>query len=276
MMDRRDCRQVRGLLFAAALGALLIAGTGAGAQDTGQQLSAAMDQFESGAWPESMASLEALLAGGGLSPAERITIHKYLGIGYALVRKEEERAVGAFKELLSENPDFDVRDLALRFEEKPSDPVKRLFLQASYEWNQERRQRRRELMERTTRPGAIARSLLLPGLGQRYEGYRGRSWAMVGLTSASVAYAVLADRSFRRARDVYDEAAIDAEFVALWDDYSKKADRADLAMGVVGAVWALSLVDVALSGPNLSGLEALEVGPTDSPGGVQLAWRVEF
>ena len=117
----------------------------------------------------------------------------------------------------------------------------------------------------------------MPGLGQRDQGYRGRSWALMGLTGAAVAYAAVADRSYRDARDAYDDAALDDDFDGLWRDYSDKADAADLALGIVGALWALNLVDAAVSGPNLAGLGSVALGPaTDADGRWQLALRVEF
>ena len=99
---------------------------------------------------------------------------------------------------------------------------------------------------------------------------------MMGLAGASVVYAVIADQAFQDAKDKYDDAGLEADFPALWDDYKSKSDTSDLALGIVGAVWALNLLDAAVTGPNLSGLGSVAVAPTRAPGGIQVALRMEF
>lgn len=271
-MNRTARILARGLLWAAVAAAAL--GAAADAQPVGPQLGAATEQFESGEWASAMAAFEALLDGGALSRAERSTARKYLGIGFVVLR-QEVRAVDAFKALVAEDPDFSVADLALRGEARPDDAVARYFLQASFEWNQEQRQRRLQLLEQTSRRSALVRSMVIPGLGQRHLGYRGRSWAMAGLTVAAVSYAAVSDRAFRQARQDYAGATA-GDFPALWDDYTRKADRADRALWLVGGVWALNLVDVALSGPNLGGLEARGLRAAVRPDGAALAWQLGF
>ncbi len=253
----------------------LHAGAVAG-QPADERLRLAVEQFESGEQQGAMPTLEALLDDTELSAAGRSQARKYLGLGY-LVQDEPQRAVAVFTDLVGDDPDFTMRDLALSYEETPSDFAVRYFAQATLQWRQQQLQRQRQRLEQTSRQGAFVRSILFPGLGQRYQGYRGRSWALVGLTGATVVYAALADRSYRDARDAYDGARIDADFAGLWQDYSDKSDAADLALGVVGAVWALNLLDAAFSGPNLTGLESVAVVPTyGARGGLQLVLRTEF
>lgn len=98
-----------------------------------------------------------------------------------------------------------MRDLALSYESEPTDFAVRYFAQATLQWRQEQLQRQHERLEQTSRTGAFIRSLALPGLGQRYQGYRGRSLALLSLAGASIAYAVVADRSYDDARDAYDD-----------------------------------------------------------------------
>lgn len=240
------------------------------------RLLAAIEQFEAGDQLGAIPVLEQLVAQPTLTPADRSQARKYLGLGY-LFREEPQRAVTVFKALVGDDPDFGMRELALSYEKTPSDFAVRHFAQATLEWRQEQLQRQRERLEQTSRKGAFVRSLLLPGLGQRYQGFRGRSWALMALTGGAVGYAVVADLSYRNARDRYDSAQIGDDFDGLWRDYSDKSDVADLALGVVGAVWALNLLDAALSGPNLTGLESVAITPmAGHHGGLLVSLRTEF
>lgn len=246
------------------------------AQSPSERLSQAIQAHENGDASRAIPVLNELLASGSLTSSEVSQARKYLGLGH-LLHEDEAAAVTVFKDLVGSDPDFTMNDLALSYEDAPDEYAVRFFAQATLEWRQEQLQRQRERLESTSRSGVLARSLVLPGLGQRYQGYRGRSWAMLGLTGAAVAYAVIADNSYRDAKDAYDGGQIGDDFEGLWRDYSDKADTADLAVAIVGAVWALNLVDAALSGPNLSGLESVHVAPLrSSPGGMQLALRKEF
>ena len=256
--------------------AICLCASGVFGQMPDGRLRTAVEQFEAGEQQRAISTLEALLSEDALSPADQSQARKYLGLGY-LYQDDSQRAVDVFKDLVGDDPDFTMRDLALSYEDAPSDFAVRYFAQATLQWRQEHLQRQRDRLEETSRGGAFVRSLALPGLGQRYQGYRGRSWALLGLTGASVVYAVLADRSYRDARDAYDDARIGDDFDGLWQDYSDESDAADLALGVVAAVWALNLLDASLSGPNLTGLESVALTPMQGPSGdLQLALRIEF
>ena len=266
MSTQTGFSQVLGLVCSMAV----LSGSAAVANEP-SQLQTAIDMVEANDWDRAIPILQDLLATGNLSNLDRSQARKYLGLGYGF-QEEEDDAVAVFKNLVRDDPNFAMKDLAMSYQDEPDDYAVRFFAQATLEWRQDRLRLRKERLERTSRGGAVMRSIALPGLGQRYQGHRGRSWAMMGLASASVVYAILADQSYRDAKDKYDGA----DFPVLWDDYKNKADTADLALGIVAAVWALNLLDAAVTGPNLSGLESVAVAPTPSPGGVQVAWRMEF
>ena len=244
-------------------------------QTPAQQLESAITSIEANDPEPALPVLHELLASGRLDKAQRTEARKYLGLGHLFLGQEDE-AVEVFKDLVGDAPEFRAGDLVYSYTDTPTDYHVRYFAQATLEWRQEQLERRRARLAATSRQGAVVRSLLLPGLGQRYQGYRGRSWAILGLAGASTAYAILADQSFRDARDTYDSAELGADFDGLWDDYTQKSDTADTALGIAVAVWALNLVDAALTGPNLSGLELFSLAPTSTPGGAQLSMALEF
>ncbi len=237
---------------------------------------AAIVQFDAGDWLQAVQGLEALLESGKLGPVARTRARKYAALGHLIIKDTgwERATVRIFKDLVGDDPTFGIPNLALPGEEPHPEAI-RLLGQAFFEWREEELARTEARLRANTRSSALLRSSALPGWGQRYQGHRGRGWAIFGLAAGSVAYAVVADRSYRDARDNYDGAQIGEDFDVLYQDYRDKADVADLAVGLVVAAWGLNLLDAALSGPNLSGLNSVSVAPRLT-GGVQLAYRVEF
>ena len=240
-------------------------------------LKSAIAQFEEGDWEESARGLEALVESGSLSVGESTTARKYLAWIHILLREEdgEDQAVEVFKQLVSDDPSFGMDDLAIEGDETPAELI-RSAGRAVFEVRHEERMRREMRLQSTSRNQALLRSAVVPGWGQRYSGYRGRSFAMLGIAAGAVVYAISADNSFRTARDDYEGAAEGGEFDKLYDNYKNKGDTADLALGIVAAAWALNLLDATFSGPNLAGLELAANGRVEDSGGLQLAFVKRF
>lgn len=248
-----------------------------------QQRSEALQQaialvVEEGEWEQGVVALQQLLDAGELSQSNRSEARKFLAVAYMQLGREE-RAVEAFKAIVRNDPQFDMNALSLDGAEPPAKMV-RLFGQAILEVRREEVWAREAELRRTSRAAAFFRSAALPGWGQRYQGYTKRGYIMAGLTVVSVTYAVLADRAYRNARDAYNTAPPDfsqAEFDKLYDDYAKEADRADLALGIVGAVWILNMIDAAIQGPNIPEAQrGLTLRAPHPHGGVQVAYYARF
>lgn len=244
---------------------------GGAEQPSAPTLDGAIEMFELGEWEDSVPVFNELLASGSLGPEERIAARKYLG--WIHIRLDDEKqAVIVFKALAAENPSFRYNRLSLEEGQAPPDELNRAFLQAVLELREEEEQLRLETLQRTSRGPAMLRSALVPGWGQRYQGHKGRSLAVLAATAATAVWAVVADRSYRTARDDYDNAGPGSDFDSLFDDYSSKSDTADLALGVFAAAWALNLLDAASSGPNLGGLSAVaSSGPAGRNPGMRFA-----
>ena len=241
-------------------------------------LESAIVQFNEGEGEESARGLHTLLESERLSIPERTTARKYLAWIHILGQGEdgEEQAVKVFKDLVSEDASFGMDDLSIEEGDPPALLV-RSAGRAVMEVRHEELMRREARLATTSRNQAFLRSAIIPGWGQRYSGYRGRSFAMLGITAGAVVYAISADNSFRTARDDYEGAAEGAEFDKLYDNYKNKGDTADLALGIVAAAWALNLLDATFSGPNLAGLE-LAAGNSrlEDSHGMQLAFVKRF
>jgi hypothetical protein len=145
---------------------------------------------------------------------------------------------------------------------------------------QEEQQIREARLREATDLEAFLRSALVPGWGQHYKGHTKRGYVMGGLVAASLAYAAITDWNYRDARDAYAAApdgTSQSTFSRLYDDYANKGDRADLALGIVGAVWLLNMIDAATQGANIEepgqGVTLTVPGTGD---GVGLVYHVRF
>ena len=226
---------------------------------------------EEGGWEESVEQLNKLIASGVLNLSQRTLARKTLADAHLLL-EQEEIILLTYKEIVREDHSFNHRSLG----EEPDNVLLLALAQAQYEVREEERQALEAERSRTSRNAAFFRSALVPGWGQRYRGWGNRGYVMAGITAGSVVYAIIADKSFRDARDSYDSAAEGEDFNRLFADYSDKADRADLALGIVAAAWLLNVVDAASQGPNITGLPgALSVAPTVD-NGVQLLFARSF
>lgn len=267
-----------GLLIAVAL---FMTMEPSSAQEGGGTLEEAIRLFEDGDWEESAPHFETLLlpAETELTGQEKKVIRKYLAWIHML-NDDPQGAKAVLKAAISSDASFFLSDLSLP-DEEPTMDMKMVFAQAVLEVRQEEVERRMAVLERASHAQAFFRSALLPGLGQRYQGYKGKSLAVLGLAAGSVVYAVVADRAYRNARDDYRNASAGtdrAEFDQLYTEFSDKSTTADFALGIVAAAWGINLLDVLVSGPNLAGLHhaTVQVQPRRGGGGTQLALVKRF
>lgn len=238
------------------------------AQQQDTPLQQALERFDNGEWEASILDLEQILDSAKLDVEKRTQARKYIALGHVLLGHKNQ-AVEVYKEIVRDNPEFDMDALSVAGEAPPPD-AERLFAQAVLKVRKEELEARAARLSATSNSGAIVRSLALPGWGQRYQGYRGRGYMMLGLTGASIVYAVLSKSTYSDSKDAYNGAQVGDDFSALYDNFSRKADRADLALGLVGAVWVLNIFDAVVQGPNIANLQA-DFKPADSDRGTGLA-----
>ncbi|NKB70619.1 MAG: hypothetical protein GKR89_26415 [Candidatus Latescibacteria bacterium] len=234
-----------GMLFF-ILGLLLIPGRTV----SGQTLAEGIGLFEEGEFEAASSALHQALELGLNSQTERSTARKYLGLAH-IVLGQEDQALAVYKEIVRDDASFNMDDLTMDGEAPPPE-AERYLGQASMLVRQEDILARRAQLSRTSRSQALLRSSIFPGWGQRYQGYRNRGYFMLGLTAATIGYAVVADQQYRDAQDAYRGASDGAEFEGLYRDFRDKSNRAELAWGFVGAAWLLNMVDAAAQGPNIT------------------------
>ena len=263
-----------GIIGAIGVLLFLLSARAVEAQEGHDDLDQAIVLFEESEWERAVESFNQLLEAGGLSKSEKSRVRKYLSWSYIMLG-QEDKVVGVFKDIVRDDPDFDVDALALDRTDPPLAMV-RYFGEALVKVRQEEIWEWKDKLRGTSRQAALLRSVVLPGWGQRYQGYSKRGYIMLGMTAASIAYATIAEKSFQDAQDAYDRAAEGADFDKLHTDYTEKADRADLALGIVGAMWLLNVVDAASQGPNITGPPSgLGLAPA-RPGGLQVVYVTRF
>jgi tetratricopeptide (TPR) repeat protein len=246
------------------------------AQQSSQALQHAIDLYkEEGKPDQAMTELNQLLEKGELSRNERTEARLYLGLIYIAQEKSKE-AVDIYKAIVHDDPGFDMNALRNFFgNETPPTLVIQHFAQAILEVRYQELEARKALLSKTSRGGAFLRSALLPGWGQRYQEYKNRGYMMIGMTLAAITYAVITDRDYRKVQDKYDKALVGAKFDDLYNNYTDKGDQADLALGVVGAVWLFNMIDALIQGPNITPGGITLRTPTTGDG-VQVVYRARF
>ena len=263
----------RWILWGSLLAALMLPGRGGvfAQEDVQGTLQNAVALYEEAQYRESIEKLEGLLRSPKSLPKKiRIEVHKYLGFNYwELELDKREEAKVEFKRALFLDPD-------LRLGTEVSPRINDTFIEARAEYHKEVKEKRRGRLLSTTRIGAGLRSLMIPGWGQHYRGYEGRGYSFLGMGVLSLIGLGVADWSYRDTRDGYDRAKIGADFDALYLDVEKKADRANMLLYVVAAVWAYNALDAVILGPNVERREeearvAVAVG--DDGVVVEYRWR---
>jgi tetratricopeptide (TPR) repeat protein len=177
-------------------------------------------------------------------------VYKYLAICHASLggEKQEQSAKENFKRALRLNPDLFLE------EAEYSPKITRVFGLARAELDNELRRERNAQLWRTTRVGAGLRSMVLPGWGQMYRGYKTRGWVLLGATFASGVALSLAERAYFDAQDQYDRAGQGADFRTLSADVEKKADAITTWGYVLAAAWTYTLLDALILNPNIQGV----------------------
>ena len=249
---------------------LLLGAVGGWAQDLETELGQAVQLYQDGEWEAATQALNHLLEVGQLSKSQRTQARQTLAEAYISMR-QPEKAVEAYKQIVRDDPSFNMRSLG----EDPDARLLRHLGQAVLEVRDEERRELEAQLSKVSRRAALARSALLPGWGQRYQGYKWRGHVMLGLTLSSVAYAIVAEKDFRKARDGYEGAR--EEFDPRYDQYTRKADRADLALGIVGSLWVANMLDAVFQRPALPRVGiSLELKPTHDSAGLQVALIQSF
>ncbi|HWR81920.1 MAG TPA: PEGA domain-containing protein [Candidatus Deferrimicrobium sp.] len=141
-------------------------------------------------------------------------------------------------------------------------------------------------MSPKTRFKAMARSLFIPGWGQKYVGQRTKAYVLGALAVGSVAAFLIADKNFDdkydvflQKRDEYDSVST-AGTVAELRRLKPGLDRAQedaydaensrrITIGAAIAVWGVNLLDVVLFYPDeraTVSVKGLSVRPSAAPG----------
>ena len=256
--------------FCCAVLVLLFQGGQVCAQDLDPSLAQAVQLVDDGEWEAATQALSQLLASGQLTVSQRTEARRALAASYVFLKQSDE-AVAVYKQILLEDPTFNMRSLG----ENPDDKLIRHLGQAALLRTEDLLRERELQYSNISRRAVLLRSAILPGWGQRYQGYRWRGHVMLGLVVSSAAYALSNEQSFRKARDHYQQAPPNTgkeEFEVLYNDYSDKASLADLALGVVGAVWVTNILDALFQRPALPlARHAVDLVPTPDHSGLQVA-----
>ena len=125
-----------------------------------------------------------------------------------------------------------------------------------------RRKIMRQTLERTTFWGATGRSLLLPGWGQLYRGHKKRGYVFMGTSAVLAAAWLVTDISYRSAHNTYrdtrlsdlqlDQRIVGTDtdvFTQNFERAKSRAGRANLALGLLAAIWLSSVLDHLVIGP---------------------------
>ena len=120
----------------------------------------------------------------------------------------------------------------------------------------------RQTLGKTTFWGAAGRSLLLPGWGQLYRGHKKRGYVFMGTLAVLAAAWLVADISYRSSYSTYRGTRLtDLQlgqpisgtnsdvFTQNFERAQSRAGRANLALGLLAAVWLSSVLDHLVVGP---------------------------
>ena len=120
----------------------------------------------------------------------------------------------------------------------------------------------RQTLGKTTFWGAASRSLLLPGWGQLYRGHKKRGYGFMGAAAVLAAAWLVTDISYRSAYNTYRGTRLNDlqlgqriagtnsdVFTQNFERAQSRAGRANLALGLLAAVWLSSVLDHLVVGP---------------------------
>ena len=122
---------------------------------------------------------------------------------------------------------------------------------------------------KTKRLSAAMRSLVFPGWGQYYRGYKKKGYAFLGAVIGTSVMLQFQYRNFQSARDHYNQTNIfqhvnqrytneDGTRYTEWEarhrDVKSSEKRVNILIGVLGAIWVLNLFDSVVFEPAPMGL----------------------
>ena len=116
------------------------------AQQQDSPLQQAIKCFDNGEWETSILDLKQILDSAELDVEKRSQARKYIALGHVLLG-HKNTAVEVYKEIVRDNPEFDMDALSLAGEAPPPD-AERLFAQAVLNRQQQRRGLRDHLRHR--------------------------------------------------------------------------------------------------------------------------------
>lgn len=188
------------------------------------ELQAARVLFDEGEWEQAATRLKEFVKKNRLANYHRDKALKTLAVVHVLLGQEDE-AVGVYKELMlsfpvySEQPSFLVGMFGYGAENSP-EQIHKVIGRAVMEYREEEYLAKREQMRLgKTRSGAMLRSIVLPGWGQRYMRYHRRSNVFVALVTYSLAAAVF--------------------------------DGSNISRGIAAGLWSFNVLDAAFISPNI-------------------------
>ena len=122
---------------------------------------------------------------------------------------------------------------------------------------------------KTKRLFAVMRSLVVPGWGQFYRGYKKKGYAFLGAVVGTSVALRFQYRNFQSARDHYNRATIfqhinqrytndDGTRYTEWEarhrEVKSTEKRVNMLIGILGAIWVLNLFDSVVFAPAPMGL----------------------
>lgn len=117
----------------------------------------------------------------------------------------------------------------------------------------------------TTRKGAIARSVVIPGWGQWHRGKKKRALFVAAVTTAAVALWFKEYRSYKSARTDYDNIPAtgittrqggQTEFAAQYSEVESAASTSNRMLAISVGVWMAGVLDAGFVGPAQIRLQA--------------------
>ena len=121
----------------------------------------------------------------------------------------------------------------------------------------------------TKRLSAAMRSLVFPGWGQYYRGYKKKGYAFLGAVVGTSVVLGVQYRDFQNSRDHYNQATIfqhinqrypneDGTRYTEWEarhrEVKSSEKRVNMLIGIIGAIWVLNLFDSVVFEPAPMGL----------------------
>ena len=93
----------------------------------------------------------------------------------------------------------------------------------------------------------IWRSALLPGLGQFYRGGKLAGYGFMGLWVSAIGFSAFAHMQYSSDKDAYESSSNSD----LYDEYNSSFKRKNISYGIIGGVWAASLIEALIVKPEL-------------------------